>query len=88
MMRFASHFILHKEQLFRMHYAELSDDGSLVGIHPFTEELAHTAFFDGLIVLEASSKFSTDDSSSYRNVERFGSFSAIRIIRYKEAIAD
>lgn len=87
-MRFASHFLLHKEQLFRMHYVELSDEGTLIGIHPFEEEMPHTVFWDGLIVLEPASKFGTYDGSSDCNVERFGRFSSVRIVRYKEAVAD
>lgn len=34
-----------------MHYVELSDKGEFLGLFPLTEELAGTAFFDGILVV-------------------------------------
>ena len=86
--RHAAHYILHKEQLYKMHYAEFAADGSLRGIYPFEQEIAGTTFRDGLIVLESAAKFSTHDGRSNAHIERFGRFSAIWVIRYVEPLAD
>ncbi|MDR1259092.1 MAG: hypothetical protein LBK65_07445 [Tannerellaceae bacterium] len=48
MRRIASHYIFWK-QLYSMHYAELSDQGVLQGIHPLREEAPATEFYDGLM---------------------------------------
>lgn len=50
MRRFAAHYIWCKDVL-PLHYIELTADGTLAGIFPLTEELAGTAFYDGVLIL-------------------------------------
>ena len=33
-----------------MHYLELDDSGRFVGVHPLSEEIAHTSFFNGVLI--------------------------------------
>lgn len=49
MRRVASHYLYWKE-LYRMHYVELDDAGSLVGVFPLEGEQAGTEFYDGIIL--------------------------------------
>lgn len=49
MRRIAAHYI-YCRQVYRMHYLELDDDGRLLGIYPLTEEIAGTAFYDGVLI--------------------------------------
>ena len=46
MRRFAAHFIWLGRQVYPMHYLELDDSGRFVGIHPLSEEIACTSFFN------------------------------------------
>jgi len=34
-----------------MHYVELEDDGTLSGIFPLQEEIANTAFYNGIVAV-------------------------------------
>lgn len=49
MRRIAAHYI-YCHQIYRMHYLELDDDGLFQGIFPLTEEIAGTAFYDGILI--------------------------------------
>ncbi len=49
MRRLAAHYVWYKDVLF-LHYIELADDGTLAGVFPLTEELAGTAFYDGILI--------------------------------------
>lgn len=49
MKRFAAHFVWYK-QVYRMHYIELDDEGIFRGIYPLEEEIAGTAFYDGVLL--------------------------------------
>lgn len=49
MRRIAAHYVWCK-QVYQMHYIELDDNGVLRGIYPLDEEIAGTAFYDGVLV--------------------------------------
>lgn len=49
MRRVASHYIYWK-QIYRMHYAELDDQGTLVGVYPLDREIVGTEFYGGIII--------------------------------------
>ncbi len=49
MRRLAAHYVWFTDVLL-LHYIELADDGSLSGIFLLTEELAGTAFYDGVLI--------------------------------------
>ena len=52
MKRIAAHLVCFAPQtLYRMSYAELSDDYCLVGIYPLQEEIAGTQFVSGAVLL-------------------------------------
>lgn len=50
MRRFAAHFIWLGHQVYPMHYLELDDSGRLLGVYPLSGEIAHTSFFNGVLV--------------------------------------
>lgn len=50
MRRFSAHFIWLGRQVYPMHYLELDDLGRFVGVHPLSEEIAHTSFFNGVLI--------------------------------------
>lgn len=49
MRRIAAHYI-YSGRAYRMHYLELDEESRLRGIYPLTEEIAGTAFYDGILV--------------------------------------
>lgn len=49
MRRIAAHYI-YCGRVYRMHYLELDEENRLRGIYPLTEEIAGTAFYDGILV--------------------------------------
>ena len=55
MRRIAAHYVWCK-QVYRMHYIELDDNGVFHGVYPLNEEIAGTAFYDGVLVPVLSSE--------------------------------
>ncbi len=55
MRRIAAHYVWCK-RVYRMHYIELDEDGLFRGIYPLEEEIAGTAFHDGVLVPILSSE--------------------------------
>ena len=55
MRRIAAHYVWCK-QVYRMHYIELDDNGAFHGVYPLNEEIAGTAFYDGVLVPVLSSE--------------------------------
>lgn len=49
MRRIAAHYI-YCGRVYRMHYLETDDRGCLQGIYPLEEEIAGTAFYDGILI--------------------------------------
>lgn len=49
MQRVASHYIFHRNEVYRMHYLELDDRLCVSGIYPFREEIAGTVFVAGIV---------------------------------------
>jgi hypothetical protein len=49
MRRIASHAIFWR-RLYPLSYIEISSDGVFLGIHPLTEEIPATEFYDGLLL--------------------------------------
>ncbi|MDL2265102.1 hypothetical protein LJC57_09455 [Parabacteroides sp. OttesenSCG-928-G07] len=49
MLRFAAHFVWYK-QVYKMHYIELQDDGTFLGVFPLNEEIESTSFYDGILI--------------------------------------
>ena len=48
--RYAAHYILMQpNRVFKQHYIELDDDNCILKVAPLTEEIAGTAFYDGII---------------------------------------
>jgi len=83
MKRYAAHRIEYNQQTYNLCYAELTDEGFLTGIYPFTEELADTTFFNGTLRLVSTSELRTDHSGSNSHIERLSTRPPIGIIRYK-----
>ena len=50
MRRIASHYILY-QHCYRLHYVELDERNVVVALHPLQEEIAGTAFYDGILLL-------------------------------------
>lgn len=48
MKRFAAHFVFYRQAL-PLHYVEIRS-GRFAGTYPLTEEIAGTAFFDGILL--------------------------------------
>lgn len=48
MKRFAAHIVFYQASL-PLHYVEIGDDGCLNGVFALTEEIAGTAFYDGIL---------------------------------------
>lgn len=49
MRRVAAHYI-YCGRMYRMHYLEVDDASRLQGIHPLTEEIAGTSFYNGILI--------------------------------------
>jgi len=49
MRRIAAHYVYWR-QLHKMSYIELNDDNTFNGVFPLQDEIAGTAFYDGLLV--------------------------------------
>lgn len=61
MRRIAAHYIFWKK-LLPLHYIELGDDNTLIGVFPLNEEIAGTEFKDGVIFP------SSDDQQEIKSV--------------------
>ena len=49
-MRISAHYILlSPRQVLKLHYIELDDRNNIVEVAPLTEEIAGTAFYDGIL---------------------------------------
>lgn len=52
MKRFAAHYIfLAPDTKLPLHYVELTDDNRLVGVFPLEQEIAHTSFYNGTLIV-------------------------------------
>lgn len=60
MRRLAAHYIWYKEVL-RLHYIEMQEDGTLLGVYPLTEEIAGTIFYDGVLLPLPSGRESDEE---------------------------
>lgn len=49
MRRIAAHYIWY-QRVYRMHYIEVDDKGLFRGVYPLDEEIAGTAFYDGVLI--------------------------------------
>ncbi|MDH6342384.1 hypothetical protein M2480_001006 [Parabacteroides sp. PFB2-12] len=49
MRRIASHFIWYRH-VYPLHYLEIDEQGCFRGVFPLREEIAGTAFFDGVLI--------------------------------------
>lgn len=58
MRRIAAHYIVCRENVFRLHYIELDNNGFIKDIYPLKQEIARTEFYDGILfpVLRASDR--------------------------------
>lgn len=63
--RLAAHYIYYNG-LYRMHYIEV--DAGVVGIHPLVEEIAGTAFYNGLLL---AVPYTFDSSCMFRQQEKW-----------------
>lgn len=59
MSRWAAHFVIVGETIYRMHYLEMASSGNLQGIFPLTEEIAGTSFLDGVLLAVTASSVLT-----------------------------
>lgn len=48
--RLAAHYVYYNG-LYRMHYVEVDGEGRVTGIHLLVEEIAGTAFYNGLLLV-------------------------------------
>lgn len=55
MSRWAAHFVIAGETIYRMHCLEMASSGALQGIFPLTEEIAGTSFLDGVLLAATAS---------------------------------
>lgn len=62
MRRIAAHYI-YCGRVYRMHYLELDEENRLRGMYPLTEEIAGTAFYDGILIpLPVNGKQAADEA--------------------------
>ena len=62
MKRIAAHLVCFASQsLYRMSYAELSDDYRLLGVYPLQEEIAGTQFVNGAVLLVPKKQYPSVD---------------------------
>lgn len=59
MSRWAAHFVIVGETIYRMHCLETASSGDLQEIFPLTEEIAGTSFLDGVLLAVTASSVLT-----------------------------
>lgn len=64
MSRWAAHFVIVGETIYRMHCLEIASSGNLQGIFPLTEEIAGTSFLDGILLAVTASSVLTEKEIS------------------------
>lgn len=69
MRRVAAHYLMCREGVFRLHYIELNDLGYINGIYPLEQEIAGTAFYDG-ILFPVRQVVDMNAGSMYRELSR------------------
>lgn len=60
MSRWAAHFVIVGETIYRMHCLEIASSGDLQEIFPLTEEIAGTSFLDGVLLAVTASSVLTE----------------------------
>lgn len=64
MSRWAAHFVIVGETIYRMHCLEIASSGDLQEIFPLTEEIAGTSFLDGVLLAVTASSALTEKEIS------------------------
>lgn len=64
MSRWAAHFVIVGETIYRMHCLEIASSGDLQEIFPLTEEIARTSFLDGVLLAVTASSVLTEKEIS------------------------
>lgn len=64
MSRWAAHFVIVGETIYRMHGLEMASSGDLQEIFPLTEEIAGTSFLDGVLLAVTASSVLTEKEIS------------------------
>lgn len=64
MSRWAAHFVIVGETIYRMHCLEIASGGDLQEIFPLTEEIAGTSFLDGVLLAVTASSVLTEKEIS------------------------
>lgn len=64
MSRWAAHFVIVGETIYRMHCLEMASSGDLQKIFPLTEEIAGTSFLDGVLLAVTASSVLTEKEIS------------------------
>lgn len=64
MSRWAAHFVIIGETIYRMHCLEMASSGDLQEIFPLTEEIAGTSFLDGVLLAVTASSVLTEKEIS------------------------
>lgn len=64
MSRWAAHFVIVGETIYRMHCLEIASSGDLQEIFPLTEEIAGTSFLDGVLLAVTASSVLTEKEIS------------------------
>lgn len=65
MRRIAAHYI-YCGRVYRMHYLEVDDQECLQGIYPLEEEIAGTAFYDGILIpVPANERYGSAEAFVY-----------------------
>ena len=64
MSRWAAHFVIVGETIYRMHCLEIASSGDLKEIFPLTEEIAGTSFLDGVLLAVTASSVLTEKEIS------------------------
>ncbi len=64
MSRWAAHFVIVGETIYRMHCLEMASSGDLQEIFPLTEEIAGTSFLDGVLLAVTVSSVLTEKEIS------------------------
>ena len=64
MSRWAAHFVIVGETIYRMHCLEMASSGDLQEIFPLTEEIAGTSFLDGVLLAVTASSVLTEKDIS------------------------
>ncbi|MDR1527036.1 MAG: hypothetical protein LBS46_05105 [Dysgonamonadaceae bacterium] len=53
MKRLAAHYVLlPDDRLLKQHYVELDDENRLLGVFPLDKEIAHTVFYNGILMID------------------------------------